>query len=227
MKQNNVLKESLGNFLRNAYDLLALNWLWLLCSLPVVTIGPATTALYAVTLKLAEEEPVSLVKDFFKAFKEEFLGSLAMGLLVLVLTVVALGDAWFAVQQTGAMQVLFLVVAFLVGLAALTLLTFGFALQARFRNGLKKHITNAFSLVFVAPGKMLRLMLVLLLPVLLALCLPLTAVKAIGFLYIMYGVSLPIYVNSRTLRYVFRKAGEEAQHFVPPASDEQKRDMES
>ena len=217
MKQSNVLKESLGNFLRNAYDLLALNWLWLLCSLPVVTIGPATTAMYAVTLKLAAEEPAHLAKDFFKAFKEEFWKSAGLGLLIGVMTLIAAGDAWFALQQTGAVQTLFLTVAFLVGLAALMLLTFGFALQARFRNSLKKHIANAFSLVFVAPGKTLRLMVTLLLPVLLALCLPPVAVKALVVVYIMYGVSLPVFVNSRTLTGIFRKAGaEENPYWMPP-----------
>ena len=175
MKQENVLKESLGNFLRNAYDLLVLNWLWLLCSLPVVTAGPATVALYTVTQKLVREEPAYLVKDFFKAFKEDFWKSVAMGFLVGIPALVAVVDAWFAVQQTGAMQALFLTVAFLVGLVFLTLLGHGFAVQARFRNSLKKHISNAFSLVFVAPGKTLQIWCILLFPVLLALCLLLPA----------------------------------------------------
>lgn len=216
MKDNNVLKESLGNFLRNAYDLLALNWLWLLCSLPLVTIGPATVAMYAVTLKLAREEPVSPAKDFFRAFKEEFPASVALGLIAVAISAVALGDAWFAVQQTGAVQVLFLTVAFLMGLAALTVLAYGFALKAGFRNSIRKHIANAFSLIFVAPGKTIQIWCILLFPVLLALCLPVMAVKALGVLYIMYGISLPVYVNSRILREVFRKAGAEENPFVPP-----------
>lgn len=219
MKQENVLKESLGNFMRNAYDLLVMNWLWLLCSLPVVTVGPATVAMYTVIQKLIREEPVSLVKDFFKAFKEEFRKSVAMGFLVGIPTLVAVVDAWFAVQQTGAMQTLFLVVAFLVGLVALTLLGHGFAVIARFRNSLKKHIGNAFSLVFVAPGKTLQIWCVLLFPVLLALCLPVMAVKALGVVYIMYGISLPVFISSRLHREIFRRAGAEEDHFVPPTQD--------
>ena len=219
MKQENVLKESLGNFLRNAYDLLVLNWLWLLCSLPVVTAGPATVALYAVTQKLVREEPVSLVKDFFKAFKEEFWKSAAMGFLVGIPALVAVVDAWFAVQQTGAMQTLFLAVAFLVGLVSVTLLGHGFAVQARFRNSLKKHISNAFSLVFVAPGRTLQIWCILLFPVLLALGLPVMVVKTLGVVYIMYGISLPVFMSSRIHREVFRKAGAEEDHFVPPTQD--------
>lgn len=219
MKEENVLKESLGNFLRNAYDLLVLNWLWLLCSLPVVTAGPATVALYAVTQKLVREEPVSLVKDFFKAFKEEFRKSVAMGFLVGIPALVAVVDAWFAVQQTGTMQTLFLAVAFLVGLVSVTLLGHGFAVQARFRNSLKKHISNAFSLVFVAPGRTLQIWCILLFPVLLALCLPVMVVKTLGVFYIMYGISLPVFMSSRIHREVFRKAGAEEDHFVPPTQD--------
>lgn len=41
-----------------------LNLLWLVCCLPIVTIGASTTALFYVTLKVARNEEGSLTKHF-------------------------------------------------------------------------------------------------------------------------------------------------------------------
>ena len=88
MDKRNVLKDSFLDFMHALYDLTILNWLWLLCSLPIVTIGPATAAVYAVTLKMARDEESGIVKPFFKAFREGFPQALILSLLVGVLLVV-------------------------------------------------------------------------------------------------------------------------------------------
>ena len=46
----------LGRFLNSVADMVLLNLLWLLCSLPVVTIGASTVALYTVTLRYPEDD---------------------------------------------------------------------------------------------------------------------------------------------------------------------------
>jgi uncharacterized membrane protein YesL len=46
---------------------------WLVCSLPVFTLGASTTALYAVSIKLIREtEGTSIVRQFWRAFRENF-----------------------------------------------------------------------------------------------------------------------------------------------------------
>ena len=49
-----------------------LNLLWFVCSVPVFTIGASTTALYSVTLKIVREREGDLTRQFFKAFRENF-----------------------------------------------------------------------------------------------------------------------------------------------------------
>ena len=49
-----------------------LNALWLVCSLPIFTIGASTTALYYVTLKIAGDEEGDVMQQFFRAFKRNF-----------------------------------------------------------------------------------------------------------------------------------------------------------
>lgn len=43
-----------------------LNILWLVCSLPIVTIGASTTALFYVTLKMAEDRDDGLTRMFLR-----------------------------------------------------------------------------------------------------------------------------------------------------------------
>lgn len=203
MEKTNPLKESLGNFLRNLWDLMILNWLWTLCCLPVVTIGPATCGLFAVTLKLAREEPVYPVKYFFQAVRENFKSGLLLGLLAMALLAVSCGDLYFAVQQTGILRSVYLVIGILVAAVFLTVIGYAFALQAMFENPLKTQLRNALLMAFVSPGKTVGIWLILLIPVLGALLLPPVALRMLGFLYLVAGVSGPVYGASKLLRTVF------------------------
>lgn len=53
-------------------DLFVLNLLWLLTSLPLVTIGASSTAVYYVILKRVRREPVPVFRGFFRSFVRNF-----------------------------------------------------------------------------------------------------------------------------------------------------------
>lgn len=217
MARQNKLKESFLQFFHDLFDLMVVNCLWLVCSLPVVTVGPATCGLYTVTLKLAREEPVNPVKDFFRGFAENFKSGLVLGLAVIILLVVAAGDMWFA--HLNEMP-LFLVVGIIVGAVCMILISYAFALQAMFENPLKIQILNAFKLAAVFPVKTVMLWVILLIPVLAALLLPLVALKMLGFLYLVAGFSGPAYGASRILRTVFDRVNGSSVGNVPPTTEE-------
>lgn len=205
MEKTNPLKESLGTFLRTLWDLMILNWLWVLCSLPVLTIGPATCAMLTVTLRLVRGEPAYEVKDFFHGFRANFKPALLLGLLATVILVAACGDLWLALQLEGFLHSLYLVVGILVAAIFLTVFSYVFALQAMFENPLKEQLKNAFKLAFVTPGKTISMWMIWLFPVLfLAVISPMVTSK-LGFLYILFGASGPAYLNSRILRDIFDK----------------------
>ena len=50
-------------------DLMALNLLWLLGCLPIVTIGASTAAMYAAARKLAEGSCTSVLRAWWAAFR--------------------------------------------------------------------------------------------------------------------------------------------------------------
>ena len=60
-----------------------LNLLWLVCCIPIVTVGASTTALYYTSLKIVRGEDHSLARMFFKSFRENFRQSTVLWLILL------------------------------------------------------------------------------------------------------------------------------------------------
>jgi uncharacterized membrane protein YesL len=217
--QQNKLKDSLLRFFHDLFDLMVVNCLWLLCSLPVFTVGPATCGLYAVTLKLVREESVHPVKDFFRGLKENLKSGFLLWLMAILLAVAVAGDVWLALQLSGGLRTLYMVVAVMVGAILMILITYTFALQAMFENPLKAQIANAFKLSAVAPGKTILMWFVLLIPVTAALILPPIALRMLGFLYLVAGISGPVYGASHILRNIFNRVNDNVPETVSPNSE--------
>ncbi len=59
-------------FLNKATDLILLNFLWILCSLPVITAGAATAAMYYVCITSIRCGDGYVAKRFFQSFKQNF-----------------------------------------------------------------------------------------------------------------------------------------------------------
>lgn len=220
MERNNKLKDSLLKFFYDLFDLMVVNCLWLLCCLPVITAGPATCAMYRVTLKLARNEPVKPVREFFAAFKSNFKAGILLSLLCGLLLAAAAGDAWFALQLSGWSHSLYLVIAIIIGAVGMIFLAYTFALQAMFDAPVKTQILNALKLAAVVPGKTVALWAILLLPVLAALVLPPVALEMLGFLYLVAGFSGPAYGASRILRNIFDRVNGAPVVDAPPTTEE-------
>lgn len=215
MEQQNKLKESTIRFFHDLFDLLLVNCLWMLCCLPVITIGPATCGMYAVTLKLAREEPVNPLKDFLRGLRDNFKAGILLELLVALLVAFTAGDLWFAQLQSGWIQPLYITLALVTGMACLILISYAFPLQAMFRAPLKIQILNALKLTAVAPVRSILLWVVLSVPVIAALTLPLEVLKVIGVMYLIVGFSGPAYGASRILRDIFDRVNGTSDEDVP------------
>ena len=69
-----------------------LNILFLVCSLPIFTIGASFTAMYYVTLKLAENEEGYIARGFLKSFKQNFKQATIIWLILLFFGIVLVLD---------------------------------------------------------------------------------------------------------------------------------------
>lgn len=68
-------------FLTSICNLLLLNLIFILSCIPVFTLGAAVTSLYRITIAILAGDNPSVIKDYFRCFKENFLK--ATGLLLL------------------------------------------------------------------------------------------------------------------------------------------------
>ncbi|MBR3311989.1 MAG: YesL family protein [Solobacterium sp.] len=132
-----------------------LNVLWMLCSLPIFTIGASTTALYSVTLKIADETETNVTKQFFQAFKENFAQATRLWLILLAVGAVLGTDAYIVTHlrsaSTGTPAVFWtLNLALLIAAAIVyvVLLIYIFPLIARFENNDKAMIKNSLLIGF-------------------------------------------------------------------------------
>ena len=78
------------------YYLVVINVLWLVCSLPVVTFGASSAALYACLFRLLEGDDTRPVRRFFAAFGENWKRATAAWLAVLAVLALLLFDWYFA-----------------------------------------------------------------------------------------------------------------------------------
>jgi uncharacterized membrane protein YesL len=133
-------------FLGKVLDSIILNLLWLACSIPVFTMGAATSALYYCTLKLAEGREVSLPFDFFREFRNDFKENWKANLFMLVcgILIVLDGYVFWHMRYRNAVWAIGTAVFVLLALIYAVTTLYVFPLMARFRNTWKHMIQNAF-----------------------------------------------------------------------------------
>ena len=122
-----------------------LNILWLICSLPVVTIGASTTSLFYVTLKMAKNEEGNLTAAFFRSFKENFRQATKIWLILLAAGMVFALDGYifYHMRFENALWTIGTAI-FLVALAAYAIiLMYIFPLLARFDNTIGAMFKNS------------------------------------------------------------------------------------
>ena len=137
-----------GALLNRIGDIVIANLLFLACCIPVVTIGPALTALYHCTLRMARGDSVGIVITFFRALRENFRQSLAAWCLFLAAQAVLLANLRFLLGQTSAAGRIFLYLSAAAEGFAVVGALYLFPVIAAFRGNLKKLIGTAYFFAF-------------------------------------------------------------------------------
>ena len=136
------LEGPLYQFMNRFWDLIKLNFIWLIFSLPIVTIGAATLAAYTVTMKMIDDEEEGIFKTFFKAFKSNWKQGTQMGFIHLAVVYFLYLNLEFLDKLEKA-PVFFLIAAMVIGFLGLLYLTYAFPLCARYQNTLHKTLKNS------------------------------------------------------------------------------------
>lgn len=150
----------LYRFLSKLLDVIRLNFLWILFSIPLVTIGASTVAALSVALKMADDEEGYIGRSFLKAFRENWKQGTVLG----VITLVALYAIYLDFQFFEALEgnpMIFLLVGILSIVVVVSALLYAYPLAARYENTLFRTIQNSIDITRRYVGRTLFLVFVL------------------------------------------------------------------
>lgn len=194
------LDSPLMQFLNKVADLMILNILTLVCCIPIITIGPALTALHYMALKMVRNEECYIAKDYFKSFKLNLRQGIVIWLIELVVIVLLVGDflimRFSTVNFGQPMKIILIVVAVVV----LFTFTFVYPVLAKFDNTIMRTIKNAFFIGILQFPKTILMMILSVVPAALFVLTP--QIIPVVFLF---GFSAPAWVDAKLYNKFFQK----------------------
>lgn len=205
MRELMAADSPLHRLLSRMADLMILNLLFVVASLPVVTLGASLTALHATALRMVDGSPESVPDLFLRSFRANLRqATLLLGIAAGAVAVLA---AWVIVavnlQVRGVWVVLALAVVVMIGLRVLATLLFLFPYQATFEGGVREVVGNARRMSARHPLASLAMAAVLALPVAVTITNPVLA--GYGLLWLLFGFAAIACLHALLLRGVFAR----------------------
>jgi len=177
-------------------DLVVVNLLFVLCSLPIITIGASTTALYGVTKKMAENREGYIFRNYFRLFKENFKQSTIMWSILLLLALIPTIDLYIINSFEKTMLA--------TALAILFVFLYAMALQSTFENTIKNTLKNAFLMGIGYFPWTLLIVFITLLPIILLVLLGRSA-GSVVYVMLFVGFAVLAYLNSYIFNHIFKR----------------------
>lgn len=134
-----------AKFVNRALDVLWLNLLWIVFSLPLITVGASTCAAFSVTLKMVDEEEGYIGKQFLQAFKSNF----KQGTIMWCITAPLLYFAylvWQVIIVADEVNFLLILGAILYSAILIAIILYTYPLIARYENTLPNMIKNSIGI---------------------------------------------------------------------------------
>lgn len=162
----------LGKIGTTLFDLIWLQILLVLTSIPLFTIGASFTAMHTVLLKMYRDELTSVSKEYFRAFASNFKQATLIWLLYMVCIAVMVADYLLSIQipDTGLRIVLQLLPIPLIILCIT--LTWVFVLQSRYQNTIRQTLKNSLLICISRPFTTVGMILISAVPAVLLVFVP-------------------------------------------------------
>lgn len=129
---------------REFWSIIGLNLLFLICSIPVVTIGASYAALNHVVVKMIRDEPVEVIYEFKRGLKLNYKQGTMLTLLFTLIMVCCAFSYFFYMERFEYMGYL------MVGIATITVIVFTYAfpmiasVDLSFKNIMKNSLILSF-----------------------------------------------------------------------------------
>ena len=193
-------------FLSRVGDLIILNFLFIVCCVPVVTAGAAYAALCKVCMDMIYEQEGGIFKGFFQAFRENFKQATGVWIaeLIVIVSLVCDGLLIMSFFPGGkAMYILLGILAFLV----LCVCTHMIPLLIRYRNTLRQHLGNAMVLTVIRLPRTVLMILISALPLIVFLLSATVFFDTLVF-WLAIGLAVTVYLNMNLYKAVYTKLEE-------------------
>lgn len=194
----------LFNFLNKCTDLVILNILWIICCIPIITIGASTTAMHYVTLKMAKGEESYIVKSFFHSFRQNLKQATMVWVCILASICILFFDFYYITHiktnMTNLLTFAIFFITFLLGMMT----CYVFPILSYFQCRTLKAMKNALSIAIIHLPYTVLLLLLESMPVVLILLFP-THLIPVTFFDIIIGFSLCAYLSAFIYNKIFKR----------------------
>ncbi len=186
-------------------DLILVNCLFLICSIPIVTMGAAIAGLHKVTQDQVTEKDPSIFRTFFRGFRENFKQATIAWLFMLVFFA-AMACNLFLIMGflTGAMATLCNAIVLVLSVLVLSIGAYLFPLMVRYENSLRELARNSGILAIVKLPKTLLMVFLNALPVLIAYVSMQVFINTLVF-WLVIGFGFVSYVTTSLLMPIFKE----------------------
>lgn len=185
------------------FDLILLNILWVICSLPIITIGASTTALYSMMLKIVVNEEGYIIRGFFDAFRRNFKQSTVVWMILAVIGILLGFD--FTIVRMASEGFAKIGTVFMGGVVLIYVIEiiFVFPLIALFANTTMSMLKNAI-LIPVSRLPLMLLILFLTVSCVILTLLNQTTIMVGAVIWSLIGVSVLSFANSVLIRMMVK-----------------------
>lgn len=195
-------------FISRVVDLCALDLLWVLLCLPVVTAGAATCALHYAIGRMRRDQG-GLFRGFFRSFAGNFRQATLVWLLLLAASAGLIVSFSLALQMKGAMGIVLRVVLCVPLVLLLMVAVYAFPLLARFHVTLATLLSDCVLLAVAWFPRTVLLVVILFLPLAAVYFLG-SIVSAMFFIWIPIGFSLTALAAQKCLDPIMAQLEQEA-----------------
>lgn len=204
MKRFFDMENGIYVFMEKVSKLIVLNALWILCSLPIVTIGASTSALYYCTLKIRRKEDDYVWKMFFYSFRQNLRQGIFLTLFFLGTGVLLAVDLYICILMETPLGSVLTGIFLMLALILLMIFSYAFPFLAQFENRVKDILRSSL-LLALSHLPVTLLMLVLNLFPLILLLFNFRLFVYVMSVWLLLGFSLAAQVNSIFLVRIFEK----------------------
>lgn len=170
-------------------NLLVLNVLTVICSLPIFTIGAAYTAMHKQLFKMRTNDEGYIVKDFFKEFGRNFKQATIVWLGILLVGGILGIDIYIFMEKGLEFAAYYKLAIYALFFTLCLCVVYVFPIISRYETTIKRALKNALAMAFYAFFKSILMVAVTIAPWVAAFFVP-------NFILVdfLFGFSLPAYV---------------------------------